>query len=100
MGAVGARFELDTKANRYRITKILRGHNEEAKYRAPLTEVGVDAAWFAERAELYPRGFATEVRVPRVAEVPGARSAVAVRGPLGSKATRDHASRSTKTWRF
>lgn len=38
----GARFELDKNANKYRISKILRGHNEEVKYRAPLTEVGVD----------------------------------------------------------
>ena len=38
----GARFELDPKANKYRIAKILRGHNEESKYRSPLTEVGVD----------------------------------------------------------
>ncbi len=38
----GARFELDADANRYRIAKIFQGHNEEAKYRAPLTEVGVD----------------------------------------------------------
>ncbi len=37
----GARFELDKKANRYRIAKIFRGENEELKYRAPLTEVGV-----------------------------------------------------------
>ena len=37
----GARFELDPKAKRYRIAKIFRGHNEEAKYRSPLTEVGV-----------------------------------------------------------
>ena len=42
VGLPGARFELDPKTNRYRITKILRGHNEEAKYRSPLTEVGVD----------------------------------------------------------
>lgn len=39
----GARFELDAKAGRYRIAKIFRGQNEEAKYRSPLTEVGVDA---------------------------------------------------------
>ncbi len=38
----GARFELDKKSNRYRIAKIFRGENEEPKYRAPLTEVGVD----------------------------------------------------------
>ena len=39
----GVRFELDAKAKRYRIAKIFAGHNEEAKYRSPLTEVGVAA---------------------------------------------------------
>ncbi|HEX5757625.1 MAG TPA: S41 family peptidase [Thermoanaerobaculia bacterium] len=39
----GARFDFDEKAGRYRITKIFRGHNEEETYRAPLTEIGVDA---------------------------------------------------------
>jgi tricorn protease len=39
----GARFELDEQARRYRISKILHGSNEEDKYRAPLTEVGVNA---------------------------------------------------------
>ncbi|MEI6593783.1 MAG: S41 family peptidase, partial [Holophagaceae bacterium] len=39
----GARIELDATAGRYRLAKIYRGHNEEAKYRSPLTEVGVDA---------------------------------------------------------
>ncbi len=39
----GARFDLDAEAGRYRIAKIFRGHNEEETYRAPLTEVGVDA---------------------------------------------------------
>jgi len=39
----GARFELDDKAGRYRIATIFSGQNEEEKYRAPLTEVGVDA---------------------------------------------------------
>ncbi|MFQ5512383.1 MAG: S41 family peptidase [Candidatus Krumholzibacteriia bacterium] len=38
----GARFELDAKAGRYRISKVLRGQNEEARYRAPLTEIGMD----------------------------------------------------------
>jgi tricorn protease len=38
----GARFELDTTAGRYRISKIFRGQNEEENYRSPLTEVGVD----------------------------------------------------------
>jgi tricorn protease len=39
----GARFELDPDSGRYRIARILSGHNEEDRYRAPLTEVGVDA---------------------------------------------------------
>jgi tricorn protease len=39
----GARFALDAQAGRYRIERIFRGHNEESKYRSPLTEVGVDA---------------------------------------------------------
>lgn len=38
----GARFELDPEAGKYRLAKILRGHNEEEQYRSPLTEVGVD----------------------------------------------------------
>jgi tricorn protease len=42
-GLPGARFELDAKAGRYRIATIFRGHNEEEKYRSPLTAVGVDA---------------------------------------------------------
>jgi tricorn protease len=42
VGLPGARFELDTKAGRYRIAKILQGNNEEKKYRAPLTEIGVN----------------------------------------------------------
>jgi tricorn protease len=39
----GARFEIDKAANRYRISKIYDGENEEDIYRSPLTEVGVDA---------------------------------------------------------
>jgi len=39
----GAVFELDKAAGRYRIAKIMQGQNEEERYRAPLTEVGVDA---------------------------------------------------------
>jgi tricorn protease len=39
----GARFQLDPQAKRYRISKIFQGQNEEAAYRAPLTEIGVDA---------------------------------------------------------
>ncbi len=38
----GARVELEAATGRYRITKIFQGHNEEATYRAPLTEIGVD----------------------------------------------------------
>lgn len=40
----GARFELDAAAGRYRIAKILAGHNEEPVYRSPLTEVGVNVS--------------------------------------------------------
>ncbi len=43
VGLPGARIELDAAAGRYRITRIFRGQNEEAKYRSPLTEPGVDA---------------------------------------------------------
>ncbi|MCB9378491.1 MAG: PD40 domain-containing protein [Holophagales bacterium] len=43
VGLPGARFELDPAAGRYRIARILTGDNAESKYRAPLTEVGVDA---------------------------------------------------------
>ncbi len=38
----GARFELDAASGKYRITRIFPGHNEEANYRSPLTEIGVD----------------------------------------------------------
>ena len=38
----GARFELDQNSNRFRISKIFAGQNEEEIYRSPLTEVGVD----------------------------------------------------------
>ena len=44
VGLPGARFELDEAAGRYRIASIFTGHNEEPKYRSPLTEVGVDIA--------------------------------------------------------
>ena len=40
----GAVFELDAMAGRYRIAEIFTGHNEEPRYRAPLTEIGVDAS--------------------------------------------------------
>jgi tricorn protease len=39
----GARFEVDKAANRYRISKIFEGENEEDIYRSPLMEVGVNA---------------------------------------------------------
>ncbi|MEM8961497.1 MAG: S41 family peptidase [Acidobacteriota bacterium] len=42
VGLPGARFELDQEAGRYRLVTIFRGHNEENRYRSPLTEVGVD----------------------------------------------------------
>ncbi len=43
VGLPGATFVLDEKAGLFRIGRIFRGHNEEPKYRSPLTEVGVDA---------------------------------------------------------
>ena len=43
-GLAGALFELDKKANRYRIAKIYKGQNEEPKYRSPLTAPGIDVA--------------------------------------------------------
>ena len=39
----GAVFELDRSADRYQLVEIFTGHNEEPRYRAPLTEVGVEA---------------------------------------------------------
>ena len=39
---LGARFELDKAAGRYRIASILAGENDEERYRSPLTEVGVN----------------------------------------------------------
>src|SRR5260370_41107683 len=39
----GARFKLDPASNRYQISKIVGGQNEEELYLSPLTEVGVDA---------------------------------------------------------
>ena len=39
----GARFALDKAAGRYKIAQIFQGENDEDRYRAPLTEVGVDA---------------------------------------------------------
>lgn len=40
----GARFELDEASGRYRLAEIFQGQNEEDRYRAPLTEVGVDVS--------------------------------------------------------
>lgn len=40
----GARFELDQKSGRYRISKIFAGENEEETYRSPLTEIGVNVS--------------------------------------------------------
>jgi tricorn protease len=42
VGLLGARFELDKSAGRYRIKEILPGDNDEERYRSPLTEVGVN----------------------------------------------------------
>jgi tricorn protease len=42
VGLPGARFSLDASVGRYKIGKIMKGQNEEPKYRAPLTEVGVN----------------------------------------------------------
>ena len=41
---LGARFTLDGETGRYRIAKIFEGHNQEDRYRSPLTEVGVDVS--------------------------------------------------------
>ena len=38
----GAELELDEASNRFRIAKIFVGHNEEDRYRSPLTEIGVE----------------------------------------------------------
>jgi tricorn protease len=43
VGLPGAQLTLDELSQRYRIARIYRGHNEEPRYRSPLTEVGVDA---------------------------------------------------------
>ena len=40
---MGADLALDSDSGRYRIARILSGQNEESEYRAPLTEIGVDA---------------------------------------------------------
>ncbi len=38
---LGARFALDDASGRYRIQEIFGGQNQEARYRSPLTEIGV-----------------------------------------------------------
>ncbi len=40
----GARFALDAASGKYKLAKIYRGQNEEAIYRSPLTETGVNVA--------------------------------------------------------
>ena len=42
VGLLGATFELDKAAGRYRIKSIMAGENDEERYRSPLTEVGVN----------------------------------------------------------
>ena len=42
VGLLGARFELDKAAGRYRIASIMQGENDEERYRSPLTEVGIN----------------------------------------------------------
>ncbi|MGA8278328.1 MAG: S41 family peptidase, partial [Rhodanobacteraceae bacterium] len=42
VGLIGARFALDAASGHYRISKILKGENDEQRYRSPLTEVGAD----------------------------------------------------------
>ena len=39
---LGARFELDKASGRYRVKSIMKGENDEDRYRSPLTEVGVN----------------------------------------------------------
>lgn len=41
VGLPGARFEVDPASGRYRVARILGGHNQEEQYRSPLSEVGV-----------------------------------------------------------
>ncbi|MFL6466881.1 MAG: S41 family peptidase [Pyrinomonadaceae bacterium] len=43
VGLTGSRFEVDKAANRYKISKIFPGQNEEDIYRSPFTEVGSEA---------------------------------------------------------
>ncbi len=39
---LGARFELDKASGRYRVKSIMKGENDEDRYRSPLTEVGIN----------------------------------------------------------
>lgn len=41
---LGARFELDDESNRYRISRIFEGQNDEPRYHSPLARAGVDVA--------------------------------------------------------
>lgn len=41
---IGASFEFDAGAGRYRVAQILAGDNSDAVYRSPLNEVGVDVS--------------------------------------------------------
>jgi tricorn protease len=43
IGLLGARYALDAASRKWKITKLLPGQNEEFKYRAPLSELGVNA---------------------------------------------------------
>ena len=42
VGLLGARIEIDKASGRYKIVEILKGQNEEERYRSPLTQIGVD----------------------------------------------------------
>jgi tricorn protease len=39
---LGARFELDKASGRYRVKSVMKGENDEDRYRSPLTEVGIN----------------------------------------------------------
>ena len=43
VGLFGGRLVYEPATKRYKLSQILRGQNEEERYRSPLTEVGVDA---------------------------------------------------------
>jgi tricorn protease len=43
IGLLGARYALDAATGKWKIMRIFPGQNEEYKYRAPLTELGVNA---------------------------------------------------------